>query len=57
MLRTRSSACSERPSREALAALVMQCFFVTVGAAGSIADMVATAPALFFFSVVQAGTR
>lgn len=41
------------PSGEALAALVMQTFFVTVGAAGSIAQMLSTAPALFFFSCVQ----
>ena len=41
------------PSGEALAAIVMQTFFVTVGAAGSIAQMMSTAPALFFFSCIQ----
>lgn len=41
------------PSGEALAALVMQTFFVTVGASGSIRQMLTTAPALFFFSCVQ----
>ena len=45
------------PSGEALAALAMQLFFVTIGASGSIKQMVSTAPALFFFSFVQVMTH
>ena len=41
------------PSGEALAAIVMQCFFVVIGAGGSIAQMLDTAPSLFFYSFVQ----
>ena len=41
------------PSGEALAAIVMQCFFVVIGASGSVRHMLATAPSLFFFSFVQ----
>ena len=41
------------PSGEALAAIVMQCFFVVIGASGSIAQMLDTAPSLFFYSFVQ----
>ena len=37
----------------ALAAIVMQCFFVVIGASGSVRHMLATAPSLFFFSFVQ----
>ena len=40
-------------SGEALAALAMNAFFSTVGASGSIADMLSTAPSLFFFSATQ----
>ncbi|CEF97439.1 Protein of unknown function DUF819 [Ostreococcus tauri] len=40
-------------SGEALATLVMQAFFVAVGASGSIAHMIGTAPSLFFFSCLQ----
>jgi len=40
-------------SGEALATLVMQAFFVAVGASGSIAHMINTAPSLFFFSCLQ----
>ena len=35
----------------------MQLFFVTIGASGSIKQMVSTAPALFFFSFVQVMTH
>ena len=35
------------------AAIVMQCFFVVIGASGSIAQMLDTAPSLFFYSFVQ----
>ena len=45
------------PSGEALATIVMQLFFVTVGAAGSVSQMLATAPALFFLSLVQVSTH
>ena len=41
------------PSGEALAAIVMQCFFVVIGASGSIRMMLNTAPSLFFYSFVQ----
>ena len=40
-------------SGEALATLVMQAFFVAVGASGSITLMITTAPSLFFFSCLQ----
>lgn len=40
-------------SGESLATLVMQAFFVAVGAAGSISQMLTTAPSLFFFSCLQ----
>ena len=36
-----------------LAAVLLQVFFAVVGAAGSVRDVVATAPALFFFSALQ----
>ena len=42
-----------RAQRRALAAIVMQCFFVVIGASGSVRHMLATAPSLFFFSFVQ----
>ena len=45
-----------RPSRavrRALAAIVMQCFFVVIGASGSIKMMLNTAPSLFLYSFVQ----
>ena len=41
------------PSGEALAAIVMQCFFVVIGASGSIKMMLNTAPSLFLYSFVQ----
>ena len=41
------------PSGEALAAIVMQCFFVVIGASGSIKMMLTTAPCLFAYSFVQ----
>ena len=41
------------PSGEALAAIVMQCFFVVIGASGSIKMMLTTAPSLFAYSFVQ----
>lgn len=41
------------PSGEALAAIVMQCFFVVIGASGSIKMMWTTAPCLFLYSFVQ----
>ena len=41
------------PSGEALAAIVMQCFFVVIGASGSIKMMLTTAPSLFLYSFVQ----
>jgi len=44
-------------SGEALAALAMNAFFATVGASGSIADMLSTAPSLFFFSMCQVLTH
>ncbi len=44
-------------SGEALAALAMNAFFATVGASGSIADMLSTAPSLFFFSATQVLTH
>ena len=44
-------------SGEALAALAMNAFFSTVGASGSIADMLSTAPSLFFFSMTQVLTH
>jgi uncharacterized membrane protein len=44
-------------SGEALAALAMNAFFSTVGASGSIADMLSTAPSLFFFSATQVLTH
>ena len=40
-------------SGESMATLVMQAFFVSVGASGSIREMVTTAPSLFFFSSIQ----
>jgi uncharacterized membrane protein len=40
-------------SGEALATLVMQAFFVAVGASGSIAHMLTTAPSLFVFCCLQ----
>jgi len=40
-------------SGESLATLVMQAFFVAVGASGSISQMLTTAPSLFFFSCLQ----
>ena len=40
-------------SGEALATLVMQAFFVAVGASGSITHMLTTAPSLFVFSCLQ----
>jgi len=44
-------------SGEALAALAMNAFFATVGASGSIHDMLSTAPSLFFFSMCQVLTH
>lgn len=44
-------------SAEALAALAMNAFFATVGASGSISDMLSTAPSLFFFSATQVLTH
>ena len=41
------------PSGEALAAIVMQCFFVVIGASGSVKMMLNTAPSLFLYSFVQ----
>ena len=41
------------PSGEALAAIVMQCFFVVIGASGSVKMMLRTAPSLFLYSFVQ----
>ncbi|CAG9462431.1 unnamed protein product, partial [Pedinophyceae sp. YPF-701] len=40
-------------SGEALAAILMQYFFVAIGAAGSVKSVVATAPMLFAFCVLQ----
>ena len=40
-------------SGESMATLIMQAFFVSVGASGSIRQMVTTAPSLFFFSSIQ----
>ena len=41
------------PAGSLLAAVLLQVFFAVVGAAGSVRDVVATAPALFFFSALQ----
>jgi uncharacterized membrane protein len=41
------------PSGEGLAVILMQIFFTTVGANGSISSVITTAPALFLFSLVQ----
>jgi len=40
-------------SGESIATLVMQAFFVSVGASGSIRHMIETAPSIFFFSSLQ----
>lgn len=41
------------PAGEALALILMQVFFTVVGANGSIANVVKTAPAIFFFALIQ----
>ncbi|GAQ88782.1 hypothetical protein KFL_004590040 [Klebsormidium nitens] len=41
------------PAGEALAVILMQVFFATVGASGSVAYVVTTAPSLFAFSALQ----
>eukprot|EP00850_Spirogloea_muscicola_P012015 SM000076S21836 [mRNA] locus=s76:482172:483992:- [translate_table: standard] len=41
------------PSSEALAGVLMQVFFATVGASGSLSQVMVTAPSLFIFSLVQ----
>eukprot|EP00850_Spirogloea_muscicola_P005849 SM000027S09630 [mRNA] locus=s27:458982:460925:+ [translate_table: standard] len=41
------------PSSEALAGVLMQVFFATVGASGSLVQVMTTAPSLFAFSLVQ----
>ncbi|XP_057827465.2 uncharacterized protein LOC131038906 isoform X3 [Cryptomeria japonica] len=41
------------PAGEALALIMMQVFFAVIGANGSIANVVKTAPAIFFFALVQ----
>lgn len=41
------------PAGEALALIMMQVFFAVIGASGSIANVVKTAPAIFLFALVQ----
>lgn len=41
------------PAGEGLAAILLQVFFSVVGAAGSVREMLSSAPALFLFSAVQ----
>lgn len=41
------------PAGSLLAAVLLQVFFAVVGAAGSVRDVIATAPALFLFSALQ----
>ncbi|KAG0610236.1 hypothetical protein M758_7G049300 [Ceratodon purpureus] len=41
------------PSGEGIAIILMQIFFATVGANGSVRNVIKTAPALFFFSLAQ----
>lgn len=41
------------PSGEGIASILMQIFFATVGANGSVHNVIKTAPALFFFSLAQ----
>lgn len=41
------------PSGEGIANILMQIFFATVGANGSVRNVIETAPALFFFSLAQ----
>lgn len=45
------------PSAEGFAAILMQIFFVAVGAAGSIETVLRTAPSLFLFSAIQIGVH
>ncbi len=45
------------PSGAGLAAILMQVFFASVGASGSIAAVLATAPSLFLWSFIAVGTH
>ncbi|KAI4351663.1 hypothetical protein L6164_005999 [Bauhinia variegata] len=45
------------PSGEAMAVILMQVFFVVIGATGSIRSVMGTAPSIFMFGLVQMATH